>query len=92
MLKLGVLALLEAKPGKESDVENFLMGGQAIVEQEPGTRVWYAFRVNGTSTFAWPPIRKFSTSDSLPGLASERRHFQLEHHIVLRAAGCIVSA
>ncbi len=49
-LTLGVLALVEAKPGKEADVEAFLRGGQAIVEQEPGTRVWYAFRVDG-STF-----------------------------------------
>lgn len=49
-LTLGVLALVEAKPGKEADVEAFLRGGQAIVEQEPGTRVWYAFRVND-STF-----------------------------------------
>jgi quinol monooxygenase YgiN len=49
-LKLGVLALVEAKPGKEADVEAFLRGGRAIVEQEPGTRVWYAFRVND-STF-----------------------------------------
>ena len=33
-----------------TSVEAFLKGGQAIVEQEPGTRVWYAFRVNA-STF-----------------------------------------
>lgn len=49
-LTLGVLALVEAKPGKEAEVEAFLRSGQGIVEQEPGTRVWYAFRVND-STF-----------------------------------------
>jgi quinol monooxygenase YgiN len=49
-LTVGVLALLEAKPGKEGDVEAFLNSGRAIVEQEPGTRVWYAFRVDD-STF-----------------------------------------
>ena len=49
-LTLGVLALLEAKPGKEGDLEVFLKGGQAIVDDEPGTRVWYAFKVND-STF-----------------------------------------
>ncbi len=42
-LSLGVLALLEAKPGKESELAQFLNGGRAIVEDEPGTRVWYAF-------------------------------------------------
>jgi hypothetical protein len=45
-LTLGILALVEAKPGKEAEVEAFVEGGQAIVEREPGTRVWYGFRVN----------------------------------------------
>jgi quinol monooxygenase YgiN len=49
-LTLGILALVEAKPGKEAQVEAFVKGGQAIVEQEPGTRVWYGFRVDD-STF-----------------------------------------
>ena len=49
-LTLGVLALVEAKPGKEAEVEAFLQSGRSIVEQEPGTVVWYAFRVN-ESTF-----------------------------------------
>ena len=45
-LKLGVLALVEAKPGKEQDVWDFLNGGREIVANEPDTRTWYAFRVN----------------------------------------------
>jgi len=49
-LTVGVLAFLEAKPGKEAELAAFLTGGRAIVEQEPDTRVWYAFRVND-STF-----------------------------------------
>jgi quinol monooxygenase YgiN len=49
-LTLGILALVEAKPGKEGEVEAFVKAGQAIVEQEPGTRVWYGFRVDD-STF-----------------------------------------
>ncbi len=44
--KFGVLALVEAKPGKEQDVWDFLNGGREIVLNEPGTRTWYAFRVN----------------------------------------------
>ncbi|AXJ08399.1 putative quinol monooxygenase [Arthrobacter sp. PM3] len=44
--KFGVLALVEAKPGKEQDVWAFLNGGREIVLTEPGTRTWYAFRVN----------------------------------------------
>ena len=49
-LTLGILALVEAKPGKDAQVEAFVKGGQALVEQEPGPRVWYGFRVDD-STF-----------------------------------------
>jgi quinol monooxygenase YgiN len=45
-LTLGILALLQAKPGREADVAAFLESGRPIVEQEEGTRVWYAFRVD----------------------------------------------
>ena len=41
---------LEAKPGKEKDVENFLKGGLALVQQEPETTAWFAIRLN-PSTF-----------------------------------------
>lgn len=36
---------LEAKPGKESDVADFLRGAQSIVENEPGTITWYAIQI-----------------------------------------------
>jgi quinol monooxygenase YgiN len=45
-LSLGVLALVEAKPGKEQEVWDFLLGGREIVNGEPGTITWYAFRVD----------------------------------------------
>jgi quinol monooxygenase YgiN len=44
--KFGLLALVEAKPGKEQEVWDFLKGGREIVLTEPGTRTWYAFRVS----------------------------------------------
>lgn len=47
--KYGVLALVEAKPGKEQDVWDFLKGGREIVLTESGTRTWYAFRVSGNT-------------------------------------------
>ena len=50
MDKLALLALLEARPGMEGAVEEFLKSAQPLVLQEPGTRAWYAFRV-GPSTF-----------------------------------------
>ena len=50
MVKLGLLVKLEAKPGKEEVVENFLRGGLAVVEQEPATTACFALRL-GPSTF-----------------------------------------
>ena len=41
---------LEAKPGKEAAVAQFLEGGLPIVEEEPGTITWYALKL-GPSTF-----------------------------------------
>ncbi|MGH9103436.1 MAG: putative quinol monooxygenase [Acidimicrobiales bacterium] len=49
-LTTGLLALLEAKPGKEAKVQGFLQWARGVAADEPGTRVWYAFRV-GDSTF-----------------------------------------
>lgn len=50
MVAKGLLVRLEAKPGKEADVENFLRGGLSLVQQEPATITWYAIRL-GPSTF-----------------------------------------
>jgi len=41
---------LEAKPGKEADVESFLLNALSIVQDESSTTTWYAFRL-GPSTF-----------------------------------------
>lgn len=46
MLKLALLVRLEAKPGKEAEVENFLKNGLALVEQEPATKTWYALKIS----------------------------------------------
>ncbi|WP_328491342.1 antibiotic biosynthesis monooxygenase [Streptomyces sp. NBC_00414] len=45
-LKLGVLALLKAKPGSENELAAFLEGGSKIVADEPATRTWYAFQID----------------------------------------------
>ena len=41
---------LEAKPGKEKEVEDFLHQGGSLVMQEPDTTAWFAIRM-GPSTF-----------------------------------------
>jgi len=50
MVTKGLLVTLQAKPGKEADVEEFLNGGLAIVQGEPATIAWFAIRM-GPSTF-----------------------------------------
>ena len=50
MVKLGLLARLEAKPGKEQEVADFLKGGLALAQQEPRTVSWYGLQL-GPSTF-----------------------------------------
>jgi quinol monooxygenase YgiN len=50
MVKVALLVRLEAKPGKEEDVANFLRDGLALVEQEPATTAWFAIQL-GPSTF-----------------------------------------
>jgi hypothetical protein len=42
---VALLVRLEAKPGKEVDVERFLRGGLSIVEDEPATTAWFAIRL-----------------------------------------------
>lgn len=49
-VKLALYARLEAKPGKEADVENFLRGALQTVQEETGTLAWFALRM-GPSTF-----------------------------------------
>ena len=50
MINAGLLVRIEAKPGKEADVERFLRAGLPIVQQEPATIAWFAIRL-GPSTF-----------------------------------------
>lgn len=50
MVKVGLFVRLEAKPGKEAEVESFLQGGLAVVQEEPATIAWFAIRL-GPSTF-----------------------------------------
>ena len=50
MVTVGVLARLEAKPGKEREVASFLEGALPLAEQEEATAAWFAIRL-GPSTF-----------------------------------------
>lgn len=45
MNKVGILATLQARPGKEAEVEQFLRCAGPLVEAETGTTAWFAFKV-----------------------------------------------
>jgi quinol monooxygenase YgiN len=51
MVTKALFVRMEAKPGKEVEVENFLRTALPLVQQEPATTAWFALRL-GPSTFA----------------------------------------
>ena len=46
MVKVGLLARLVAKPGKEEEVAAFLAGALPLAQSEKETVVWYAIRLS----------------------------------------------
>jgi quinol monooxygenase YgiN len=50
MISVALYVRLEAKLGKEAEVEALLKGGLPIVQEEPGTLAWFGIRI-GPTTF-----------------------------------------
>jgi quinol monooxygenase YgiN len=65
MVTVALLVRLEAKSGKEAEMEAFLKSGLALVEEEPETTVWFAIRM-GASTFG--------IFDAFPGESGRQAH------------------
>lgn len=65
MVKVALFVRLEAKPGKEKEVEQFLLGGLPLVMDEPDTTVWFGIRL-GPSTFG--------IFDAFPSEAGRQAH------------------
>ena len=68
---LGLLALLEAKPGKGDDLGAFLQSGRALAAAEPGTVTWYAFKLSDTEygifdTFETEDARQAHINGEIP--------------------------
>ena len=45
MSRVAIWAQLEAKPGKEKEVEDFLKSAQPLAEREAATLSWYAIKL-----------------------------------------------
>lgn len=65
MVKLALLVRLEAKPGKETAVEDFLKSGLPIVQEEPATTTWYALKLGPSS---------YGIFDTFPDDAGRQAH------------------
>ena len=50
MVSVALFVRLEAKAGKEKEVEDFLRGGLPIGQEEPATTAWFGLRL-GPTTF-----------------------------------------
>lgn len=46
MKKLGLLATLKAKSGKENEVEEFIKGAVELARKEDETLTWYSFKID----------------------------------------------
>ena len=70
-VNLGLLAMLEAKPGKADDLGAFLKAGRELAVAESGTVTWYAFRLGETTfgifdTFETEDARQAHVSGEIP--------------------------
>jgi len=74
---LGILALLEAQPGKGDDLAAFLRSGREIAAREEGTVTWYAFKVGETTygifdTFESEDARQAHVNGDIPKALGEK--------------------
>jgi quinol monooxygenase YgiN len=64
---VGLFVRLEAKTGREQDVENLLKEALQLVDEEPQTTVWFSFRLGPTS---------FGIFDTFPDDSGRQAHLQ----------------
>ena len=75
-ISLGLLAVLEAKPGKGEELGAFLQAGRELAAAEPGTVTWYAFKLGDTTygifdTFATEDARQAHVNGEIPRALGE---------------------
>lgn len=84
MVNVALFVRLEAKPGKEKDVEAFLLSGLPLVQEEPATTAWFGIRLGPTT---------FGIFDAFPDEAGRQAHLAGKVAAALMArAGELLSA
>ena len=76
---VGVLARFSVKQGADAEVAAFFAAGRALVDDEPPTTTWVAFRVDEVTygafaTFAGSAEREALLSRGGPRMSSEMAH------------------
>jgi hypothetical protein len=79
MVRVGVLARFEAKPDSGAEIANFFKEGLPLVEAQPESTVWFAFRLNQTTYGAFAAFANERDRDALlsaggPQLSNKYRH------------------
>jgi len=72
----GLLAILEARPGKGDELADFLSRARELAAAEEGTVTWYAFRLSDTTygifdTFADEEGRQAHVTGRIPAALGE---------------------
>ena len=65
MVNVGLFVRLQAKPGKEGDLESFVRSGLPMVQKEPATTAWFGVRLNPST---------FGIFDAFPDDAGRQAH------------------
>lgn len=65
MVKVGILARIVAKPGKEEEVAAFLKSALPLAEQEKATLFWFALRLSKN---------EFGIFDAFPDDSGRKAH------------------
>lgn len=78
MVTVALFVRVEAKPGKEEEVAQFLTGALPLVEAEPATIAWFGLRL-GPSTFG--------IFDAFPDDAGRQAHMAGKVAAALMAKG-----
>ncbi|HMI50325.1 MAG TPA: antibiotic biosynthesis monooxygenase [Candidatus Saccharimonadales bacterium] len=85
VVKVAIWAMLEAKPGREQEVADFLESALPLVEAEPATLTWYAVKIGPTT---------FGIFDTFAGDAGRDAHLsgQVAAALIKKAPDLFVKA
>jgi quinol monooxygenase YgiN len=65
MVTVGLLATMQAKPGKEDELAAFLAGALPLAQAEPQTTAWFAVRLDALT---------FAIFDVFPDVSGRQAH------------------